>query len=328
MCKRLNRKTYPIVCIADEAYAQHAAVMLASLLATNPDKSFDVYLMTYVMQEETKRWLQEVVQGRGRLTIIEDDYRSSGIYALQSDTGFKAWNPIMYLKLLIPKYLPQEIESFLFLDVDIVVNQDVTPLYELAKEGDGKTVVWACEDYKFQDAHKGRLGLGDDDLYINSGVMMVNLKRWREKELSLPTLQFLTDYKERIHNDQDAFALYFKGEIALLPTCQWNATTFFFEQLPRVLDKYLCEVPQVRCNPYIVHYCEPVKPWFRDCHHPYRHLYRQYLQATPWRKKGLPFWGNPYSFSFWKNELKYWLNRWGFRYEEMALVSGSACQPQ
>ena len=46
---------YNIVCIADEAYAQHTAVMLASLFSQNVEKQFRVFLMTYTMSEETKR---------------------------------------------------------------------------------------------------------------------------------------------------------------------------------------------------------------------------------------------------------------------------------
>ena len=147
---------YNIVCIADEAYAQHTAVMLSSLFFTNPYKQFRVFLMTYVMSQDTKRRLQEVVRGHGELHILEDDYKDSGINALKTETTDKAWNPIMYLKLLIPQKLPADVERFLFLDVDMVINHDIDELYRTNLHGN---IVAACDDYKFQEAHRLRLGL-------------------------------------------------------------------------------------------------------------------------------------------------------------------------
>ena len=313
-----TQETYNILCIADENYAQHAAVMLCSLLETNKDKTFRVFLMTYTMQDETKRRLHEVVEGRGsQLTIIEDRYENVGLESLKCDTGVKAWNPIMYLKLLIPQYVPQDVDRFLFLDVDIVVNHDIGELYHIDLQGH---LMAACEDYEFCGVHKSRLGFPDDELYVNSGVMVVDLQAWREKLRTQPMFEFLQERKDIIHDDQDAFALYFRGQIILLPTNQWNATTFFFERRPRILPKYLPKVETVRQNPYIIHFCEPIKPWFRECKHPYGKLYKKYLRMTPWKHYRFPSCGTVYGKSVWRYIVKYWLNVMGLRYDEMMMV--------
>lgn len=307
---------YNIVCIADEVYAQHTAVMLASLFDHNRDKLFRVFLMTYTMSAETKRRVEKVVEGHGELHILEDDYKDSGINALKTETTNKAWNPIMYLKLLIPQKLPAHIERFLFLDVDMVINHDIDELYQTDLQG---CIVAACDDYKFQDAHRERLGLKDTEAYVNSGVMVIDLKAWRKKERECPMIDFLAAYKDALNNDQDGFAIYFRHQIMLLPN-KWNVTTFYFEQEPRILDKYLGEVDELRRNPYIIHFCEPIKPWFADCKHPFRRLYRKYLAMTPWRNYHYPYFVSRLSLLYWKNEMKYWLNRWGVRKEAMAMV--------
>lgn len=306
---------YNIVCIADEAYAQHTAVMLASLFDHNRDTLFRVFLMTYTMSIETKERLVEVVKSHGELHILEDDYKDSGINALKTETTNKAWNPIMYLKLLIPKKLPTDVERFLFLDVDMVVNHDIDSLYRTNLHGN---IVAACDDYKFQEAHRQRLGLKEEELYVNSGVMVIDLKAWRKKERQCPMIDFLKAYRDVLNNDQDGFAIYFKEQIMLIPN-QWNVTTFYFEHEPRILDKYLDEVGELRRNPYIIHFCEPVKPWYRDCKHPYRHLYRKYLRMTPWKNYPFPYSVSPLSLKYWKDELKYWLNRWKVRSESMVM---------
>lgn len=308
---------YNIVCIANEAYAQHTAVMLASLTNQNPQKLFRIFLMTYTMSENTKQKLQQVVKGHGELHILEDDYTDSEIMALKSETSTKSWNSIMYLKLLIPQKLPTDVERFLFLDVDMIIYHNIEELYHTNLKG---CILAACDDYKYQQAHRSRLGLKKTEEYINSGVMVVDLTAWRKKEKQCPMIKFLEGYKEILNNDQDGFALYFRGEIKLLPN-KWNVTTFYFEQSPRILDKYLPEVNELRHHPFIIHFCEPIKPWFADCKHPYRYLYKKYLKQTPWANYHFPYFIHPLSVKFWKNEAKYWLNRWSIRRDEMALVS-------
>lgn len=308
---------YNIVCIANEAYAQHTAVMLASLINQNLQKFFRIFLMTYTMSENTKQKLQQVVKGHGELHILEDDYTDSEIMALKSETSTKSWNSIMYLKLLIPQKLPTDVERFLFLDVDMIIYHNIEELYHTNLKG---CILAACDDYKYQQAHRSRLGLKKTEEYINSGVMVVDLKAWREKEKQCPMIKFLEGYKEILNNDQDGFAIYFRGEIKLLPN-KWNVTTFYFEQVPRILDKYLPEVNELRHHPFIIHFCEPIKPWFADCKHPYRYLYKKYLKQTPWVDYHFPFFIHPLSVKFWRNEAKYWLNRWNIRRDEMALVS-------
>lgn len=312
-----DKTNYNIVCIANEIYAQHTAVMLTSLFYQNPQKLFRVFLMTYSMTEDTKKKLQLIVEGHGKLYILEDNYANSEITNLKSETTTKSWNPIMYLKLLIPQKLPMDVERFLFLDVDMIINHDIKELYHTDLKN---FTLAACDDYKYQQAHRSRLGLKKTEEYINSGVMVVDLTAWRKKEKQCPMIKFLEGYKEILNNDQDGFALYFRGEIKLLPN-KWNVTTFYFEQSPRILDKYLPEVNELRHHPFIIHFCEPIKPWFADCKHPYRYLYKKYLKQTPWANYHFPYFIHPLSVKFWKNEAKYWLNRWSIRRDEMALVS-------
>lgn len=306
-----------IVCIADETYAQHTAVMLASLFNQNPQKLFRVFLMTYEMTEETKQKLLQVVDGHGELHILEDDDAESRFINMKSETSTKTWNPIMYMKLFIPQKLPLDVDRFLFLDVDMIINHNIEELYHTDLNG---FILAACDDYKFQTAHRSRLGLKNMEQYVNSGVMVVDLKAWREKEKLCPMIEFLKEYKDVLNNDQDGFAIYFRGVIKLLPN-KWNVTTFYFEQRPRILDKYLSEVEELRQNPYIIHFCEPIKPWFADSKHPYRFLYRKYIRLTPWADVRFPFFYSPLSVKFWKNEVKYWLNRWGLRKDDMVMVS-------
>ena len=100
----------------------------------------------------------------------------------------------------------------------------------------------------------------------------------------------------KIVNEQDVLACYFQNKIALLPI-RWNMTTFYFFRSPKIFDKYLSELNVSKRSPGIIHFAAPIKPWFKDCQHPYRKLYSKYLKLTPWKGCGfsiyeqLTLWG-------------------------------------
>lgn len=61
--------------MADENYAQHAAVMLTSLFETNRDKAFNVFFMTYSLSDESEKRLEAICQDAGsHIYFIEDEY--------------------------------------------------------------------------------------------------------------------------------------------------------------------------------------------------------------------------------------------------------------
>lgn len=264
-----DNSPYYIVLVADEGYVQHAGVMLTSLFEHNSDKDFRVYLLTDGISE----------MSQDRLTTLCRHYGGELRVCLCSEDGLEElpvgqWSTMMYYKLFMPVMLPREAERCLFLDVDMVVNDDIEPLYHFDLQG---RVLAAAEDMPDCVHIKPRIGLEQTDLYVNSGVMVCDLVRWREMEAVQPIFAFVRSVADRIVNEQDVIALYFRGRIGVLPI-RWNMVTFYFNRVPKIFPKYLPELAEAKRNPGIVHFCAPIKPWFCDSQHPYRSLYRHYLR--------------------------------------------------
>jgi lipopolysaccharide biosynthesis glycosyltransferase len=268
----MNTK-YNIVCVSDETYCQHTAVMLCSLFEKNKDTSFEIYLLTFEISTESQ----------SKLLLLCTNYNST-IQFIRFDTiklkqlPVGQWSSIMYLKLFIPQVLPANAERCLFLDVDMVINADISPLYNIDLEDN---VLGAAEDIPDCIAYKPRLSLLPDNLYINSGVMVYDLNLWREMEQERPIFDFTHSVTSKIQNEQDVIAMYFKDKIKCLPI-RWNMTTFYFRRSPKIFEKYLPQLKEARQQPSIIHFACPIKPWFRDCNHPFGFLYRRYLRLTPW----------------------------------------------
>lgn len=291
---------YNIVVVSDDGYVQHAAVMLVSLFSTNPGKAFAIYLITDGISAVAEQRLRSVCLRYGaELRVINCSIDNLG------DFPVGQWQPIMYFKLLIPQLLPETESRCLFLDVDMIVDDDIQKLYDWPLDGN---VIAAAEDMPDCVAFKPRLGLNADDLYINSGVMVCDLVEWRAMEREVPIMDYATSIIDKIVNEQDVIACYFRGRISMLPI-RWNMTTFYFMREPKIFAKYLPQLLQSKAFPGIIHFAAPIKPWFKDCQHPYRHLYRKYLKRTPWKEYRFPVYEQ---LSLWgrvKKTIRNWLNR-------------------
>lgn len=293
---------YNIVIVSNEGYIQHAAVMLVSLFTMNKDKHFVIYLLTDGITNATEDKLREVCDAhQADLKVIKCGIDNLG------DFPVGQWQPIMYFKLLIPQLLPSTEKRCLFLDVDMVVHDDITSLYEWNL---GDKVIAAAEDMPDCVAFKPRLGLKDTDLCINSGVMVCDLEKWRLMEQKQPIMAYATNIISKIVNEQDVIACYFKDKIALLPI-RWNMTTFYFNRCPKIFSKYLHGLDWAKKYPGIIHFAAPIKPWFKDCQHPYRKLYKQYLKLTPWRNYQFPIYEQLSKWGRIKKTMRNWLNRNG-----------------
>ena len=216
---------FNIVCITDDNYAQHAEVMLYSLLSHSscPCK---IFILTNSLNDENKNKLRKIVMNYNNNSIqfIEKNSTELNLSDYSNGNEERKWSPIMYMKLFMINLLPINIERILFLDVDLIVNDDIKELYTTNID---ECIIAAAEDWKYSYFAKERLGLTYDEYYIISGVMLINIARWREKEIHLPIKQFMINNQKLFINDQDVIATYFKNEIQYISQ-EWNVTTFYF----------------------------------------------------------------------------------------------------
>ena len=263
------KQPYNIVCVSNEAYIQHTAVMLCSLFESNKNNIFCIYLLTPDISPISKQRLDNLCKYYNSEFVT---YICSTNEIIHFPIG--QWKIVMYLKLLMPQLLPTNIERCLFLDVDIIINADITELYHIDLVDN---IIAAAEDIPDCIYIKKRLGLPQNELYINSGVMVCNLRAWRKLEIQLPIFNFIHSIIDKIQNEQDVIALYFRDKIKKLPI-RWNMVTFYFNRVPNIFPQYLPELKEAKIQPAIIHFAAPIKPWFCDSQHPYAYLYKKYLR--------------------------------------------------
>lgn len=261
------------VFITDNQYAMQTAVTLKSLINTNRKCIGHIYFLTPERYDDRIKQLLDMCDSSGlSYTISIVDKKD-----LLPFEGISDWPTSTFIKLLIPRYLPLSVHNCLYLDSDILITGDIEQIII-----PHNSAVAAVEDIPFSTEHKRRCGLNDNDAYINSGVMLMNLDKWREKCSDYQIFTgFIVSQKDKLRtiNDQDIISCVFAGDIALLPY-EFNVTNAYWGfNIPIIKANKEIWI-QARRQAKIIHFTNWRKPWVPEVCHPYKSKYISTLKQT------------------------------------------------
>lgn len=176
-----------------------------------------------------------------------------------------------YYRLFFPALVPNEVERLLYIDIDIVVIDDLAELYNSELQS---FPVAAVLDPKIN--LRPDLGITEENNYFNAGVLLINVQEWKAQDISNKAIKFLNDYPSKIQwVDQDALnAILYKNWVRL--DKKYNLT---FYHLPVNLQKK--NFDKFLKGKVIIHYTTQNKPWLITCTNRLRFLYHHYLAKSP-----------------------------------------------
>jgi lipopolysaccharide biosynthesis glycosyltransferase len=259
---------------ADKIFIEHLAVAICSLFQCNPDLSFNVYVLNTDIDKDSWRRLSELAEQYGQ-SLIDMKILDREVEGLISSESY--YTKATYYRLFIPEKL--NVDKALYLDSDIVVNGSIEDLYNtnidqcyLAAVADG-----------VPNPHKD-LGMSEGSKYFNCGVMLVNLRKWREDRIKERVID-LTRSKPWAMRcaDQCGINSIVNGRGKELHP-KYNAQAVFFQLRFEHTRSDLYPAGQLREaveKPVIIHYSGKEKPWHLGYKHRFRGLYWKYLRETP-----------------------------------------------
>lgn len=250
----MNQKTINILVTLDKNYIPYLNIMLSSLLYSNPDCWFDVYLLHSSLNKEDTTSTVDVLADRGELILLNADE-----VGLDGAPTTSRYPKEIYYRIFAAKYLPDHMDRVLYLDPDLIVNGSIRQLYDLP-----------MDDYYFAAAsHTGpflrkmnelRLDMEDESPYINSGVMLMNLKRLRDEQNYDDVFRYIERRKNfLILPDQDIISSLYGSKIYALDTYRYNMTESLY-QMHAPFERDM-DLNWVRKHAVIIHYCGRNKPW-------------------------------------------------------------------
>lgn len=239
----------------DRNYVPQLNVMLFSALHSDGAAYFDVYLLhDEGLSEADVAETRALLGQRGALHLIRVD--ESGLAdAPTSDRYPRA----IYYRIFAAKYLPDTLERVLYLDPDIVVRQSLRELYEMPMG----TAFFAAATHIRGFLHRFnelRLDMDEDSPYINSGVMLMNLRALRAEQDMEAVFEYMEAHRGRLMlPDQDIISALYGQRILPLDPIRYNMTEKLYSRHRYNGDGMTLE--DVRRQSAVIHYCGRNKPW-------------------------------------------------------------------
>jgi lipopolysaccharide biosynthesis glycosyltransferase len=275
-----------VVYASNDGYARHLGVSLYSLLEHNKEADkIHVYILSMGLSEENKNRLIGIGAQLEREVIVIELGDLKERFSYKVDTG--GFDLSIMARLFVGEVLPETEERVLYLDCDTVVNASLKRLWEMDLESN---MVGAVMEPTIYPAVKESIGLLPEEPYFNSGVLLIDLKRWRKEEAQKLLLDFYSSRGGKLFaGDQDTINGALKGRIKPLPP-RYNFFTnyryFRYSHLIKLSPVYQTitkkSFQEAKKHPVILHYMGDERPWKQGNLNHYRKVYDHYLSLTPW----------------------------------------------
>lgn len=278
-----------IVYSSDENYVQHMAVSIFSLLENNKEiKEINIYILSNDISGKSKEELRHIIEGQFRRNIFFIEFAPfKERLKLNMEWSISLSS---YARLFLPEMLPDDCEKVIYIDCDTVV---CTSLLELWDTDLKKCSVGGVLDTVLPQ-FKSAVGLKREDTYINAGVLLIDIKKWRSERTQDEFIQFIETYGGRVsHHDQGTINGVLHDRILVLNP-RYNVMTPMFTtryenlfKLYQIACKYYSkdEILEAKQYPVIIHFVPEFvgRVWEYECHHPKKKLYQKYLERTIWK---------------------------------------------
>lgn len=243
----------PIFFSVDDVYAPLLAVALNSAVKnSNPERRYVAHVLNRGLSDENIKKLGALATDNFRIDFrpmtadmnVFDD-------RINNRLRHNYFTLTIYFRLFIPTMFP-DLDKGLYLDSDVVLTDDVAKLFDTEI---GDNFFGACHDLSIADNEtlvgytETAIGVRGHE-YINSGVLLMNLKKMRDCDLEGHFLDLLTTYHfDSVAPDQDYLNAMCNGKIFYLDK-RWDA-------MPN-------NARPTQDDPGLIHYNLFEKPWCYD----------------------------------------------------------------
>lgn len=233
----------------DDAYVPFLSVTLTSICQNrDPNRNYVIRVLHTGMTASVQQRLKEQLKAPG-FTLEFPDISHHVVAFAQLLHTRDYYSCSTYYRLFIPELYP-ELSKALYLDCDLVLQEDVAQLYDLPLGDDlvgavPDGIVGAVEEFKLYVQH--RLDMVPTEDYFNAGVLLMNLDAMRRWNFADRFLELLGRVTFKVGQDQDYLNVLCRGRVRYLGN-EWNA-------MPTGVN--------VR-KPKLIHYNMDAKPWRRD----------------------------------------------------------------
>lgn len=263
-----NNKKINITFSTDENYAKYCIVAITSIKETQKDfDEINIFVLVKNLSEKTQKQFENLNTENFKIKLIDISNIDVNNFQEINSSEARILPASTYYRLLIANIL-KDCDKALYLDCDIIVKGSLLPLWE---KDLSEYYFAAVKDVNSERILKETKAPDRKQAYFNSGVLLMNLKKWREQNGLEKCKSFVRKpYVEPKFHDQDILNFSFEDDEILFIEDKWNF-------------HYVKYNPEIKYA-VIIHYIWK-KPWLAQEFNPYRKYYWDIVKKTIWKNE-------------------------------------------
>lgn len=275
-----------VVYACDNNYAPYACISMCSLLENNRRfEEINIYVVLSQVTQKNQEKLRKQAE-RYHANFIPVDaaeiIREIKELKIPEYRGSYATN----FRLFFHKYMAEDAEKFFYLDCDTIICGDLSEIYN---RNMGEKCAYVVQD-SLTNKYKQLIGFRPEEPYFNAGVMLVNVKNWKEKKCTERMLEHLrTERSAYCNPDQDLL------NIVLRDSLEFVGPEYNFQPIHRMLEysKYIKlyenpsyyteqQIQYAKEHPMILHTYRFLGefPWHAENRHPDTEIFDHYMALS------------------------------------------------
>ena len=280
-----------ILYCSDNNYAPYLGVSMVSVLENNKTaEKITFYIVSDNISDDNLSRLEKQVSAYGdsrKIIIVDGKEWVDRLEDMKMITyrGGHAAN----LRLFFTDYIGQNVERLLYLDCDTIICGDLSELFETQMQSAPAAVVLDSLSAYYKKA----LEFDDNEGYFNSGVILFNVKNWREQNCRERIIETIRDTELPLVNpDQDVLNLALREQkMVISPKYNFQTThqaysdKSYFKIYMREGYYSAEEIANDRKAPIILHAYRFLGqfPWHKNAIHPWKKLFWDYVKISEWK---------------------------------------------
>jgi glycosyltransferase involved in cell wall biosynthesis len=229
-----KQETIPIFLSADNNYAPFVATTIASI-CFHTKAVVNFYVLDGGISEFNERRIKSLKKRFTGFTV-EFIQIHNEIFK-----GFRVISPFSlsaYYRFLIPHF-KQNLNKVIYLDVDVIALGDISELYNEKLEGYSLAAVPdTTGSAASREKCKSAMRLSAGHTYFNSGVLLIDLKKWRENNTTLDLFDTEKLFRNKLTwPDQDVLNKHFDRNYKVLDT-KYNVMTNSGQQGENIIIRH------------------------------------------------------------------------------------------
>lgn len=251
----------------DNNHAKLAFISMLSILK-NTENKIQFNILHSDLSKKNIEMFQELNKYKNCTIVFEeinkDEFEN---FSIPSWVTIQAW-----YRIKIPK-LKNNIDKALYLDCDTLITQDIAQLFNIDISN---YALAGIKDVINSDKNSKKLNCKDDN-YINSGVLLINCKKWREENIFEKIKNYVLC--KSIDCDQDAINKALDGNKLLLSQKYNYMEVWWQNNRNDYKNQEKTEYKKAQKNPFVIHFTG-IKPNNLKCKNSYKYLWWEYAKNS------------------------------------------------